>query len=662
MAALMLTNFPNSDQYDLTLNSVYKDYPKQCFPVKLNKTSGTKTKELKFEHIDDDLYDQQANMAAFRVPVNKIVPYIRGLSILYYEIYGEMDKYTVNWYDDSLCWSKKPGGKKSICIDISKSDIPLLYKITYHIGTGIIQVQGNYKDQFVNIDFPKLKAIVAKVIEFNNLVSQNDTESEIVSDNSSTTSELNDTVVDNSSVDNDVKSYDETSPKTLEDSNINYTENDSNNNKTIKPTVMDSSCNVMTTDSSSQTSNSTIMPFSDIDTGTTLTLINRLESNFKSSLEKICTQQTAMMSAKVELIQSLFTQSIQSSDAKFSQMFDKFNTITNKWIDVEKDNTELKTKLQNTTHTTTLEKEIIKSNLESKCSILKQQNDIQKDRLNKLNSKIESLAAELNQKSTEINNLQCASSQLSAKLHDKESEIMGLKMHNSRDDSGEFQEVKPRHPTHSTKPHVTIIGTSNINGIQPDKLSYSFSANKISAYTLQQTEEEVKHLKNTPTLLVLHSLTNDLKSKSPSDCVDKMCDIVNDIHELYPKTKIIISLPTPRNDSDDFNIKGQLISVMIKDKLRGNTMVSFCDNSNMCYKGEALSRYLSHQDGYHLSPNGISILASNIRDSIDEALNLPKRIPRREHRQYPRRGRGYNNNYNRGGGRGGSGRGFNYRP
>ena len=536
MAASMLTNFPNSDKYDLTLNSVYKDYPKQCFPVKLNKMSGTKTKELKFEHIDDDLYNQQANMAAFRVPVNKIVPYIRGLSILYYEIYGEIDKYTVNWYDDPLCWSKKPGGKKSICIDISKSDIPLLYKITYHIGTGIIQAQGNYKDQFVNIDFPKLKAIVAKVIEFNNLMSQNDTESEILSDNSSTTSELNDTVVDNSSVDNDVKSYDETSPKTLEDSNINYTDNDSNNNKTIKPIVMDSSCHVMTPDSSSQTSNSTLMPFCDIDTGPTLTLINRLESNFKSSLEKICTQQTTM-SAKVELMQSLFTQSIQSSDAKFSQMFDKFNTITNKWIDVEKDNTELKTKLQNTTHTTTLEKEIIKSNLESKCSILKQQNDTQKDQLNKLNSKIESLAAELNQKSTEIDNLQCASSQLSAKLHDKESEIMGLKMHNSRDDSAEFQEVKPRHPTHSTKPHVTIIGTSNINGIQPDKLSYSFSANKISAYTLQQTEEEVKHLENTPTLLVLHSLSNDLKNHLP--IVPIKCAILSMIYvSCFQKPKL----------------------------------------------------------------------------------------------------------------------------
>ena len=64
-----------------------------------------------------------------------------------------------------------------------------------------------------------------------------------------------------------------------------------------------------------------------------------------------------------------------------------------------------------------------------------------------------SFAVELNQKSTEIDNSQCASSQLSAKLHDKEREIMGLKMHNSRDDSAEFQEVKARHPTHSTKHH-----------------------------------------------------------------------------------------------------------------------------------------------------------------------------------------------------------------
>ena len=186
-------------------------------------------------------------------------------------------------------------------------------------------------------------------------------------------------------------------------------------------------------------------------------------------------------------------------------------------------------------------------------------------------------------------------------------------------------------------------------------INYRTVSQQIKLVPTHFSKPKKRNLETSPTPLMLHSLTNDLKSKSSSDCVDKMCDIVDDIRELYPKTKIIISLPTPRNDSNDFNIKGQIISVMIKDKLRGNTTVSFCDNSNMCYKGEALSLYISDQDG-------ISILASNIMDSIDEALNLPNCIPRLEYRQYPRRGRGYNNNYNRGGGHGGSGRGFNYRP
>jgi hypothetical protein len=70
------------------------------------------------------------------------------------------------------------------------------------------------------------------------------------------------------------------------------------------------------------------------------------------------------------------------------------------------------------------------------------------------------------------------------------------------------------------------------------------------------------------------------------------------------------------------------------------------------------SRKWNDYFGFWIQLTYIIIPASNIMDSIDEALNLPKRIPRLEYRQYPRRGRGYNNNYNRGGGRGGSGRGF----
>ena len=93
--------------------------------------------------------------------------YIKGLSILYYEFYGKTDNYKVNWYDDPECWAKKTSGKKAICIDISTSDIPLLYKITFHINTGILQAQGHYKDNFTKYDFPKLQEIVNSVMQSN---------------------------------------------------------------------------------------------------------------------------------------------------------------------------------------------------------------------------------------------------------------------------------------------------------------------------------------------------------------------------------------------------------------------------------------------------------------------------------------------------------------
>jgi hypothetical protein len=89
-------------------------------------------------------------------------------------------------------------------------------------------------------------------------------------------------------------------------------------------------------------------------------------------------------------------------------------------------------------------------------------------------------------------------------------------MHNSRDDSAEFQEVKPRHPTHSTKHHVTIIGTSNImvyNLINCRTVSQQI---KLVPTHFSKPKKRLNTWENTPTLLGLHSLTNDLKSKSPS--------------------------------------------------------------------------------------------------------------------------------------------------
>ncbi|CAC5376855.1 unnamed protein product [Mytilus coruscus] len=293
------------------------------------------------------------------------------------------------------------------------------------------------------------------------------------------------------------------------------------------------------------------------------------------------------------------------------------------------ENAELKCKLKNQQHTNTLEQQIIKSELDAKYTILKTQFDNQKDTIQKLNTDIGRISSQLADKSATIDNLQTEISSKNSILENKDMEILSLKIHDSRDDRSEFQQAPTRN-LRRRKPHVTIIGTSNIK---------------------EETTTEIKQLAQAPSVLVLHLLTNELRTKEAKDCVEYMSTMVNFTQDEYPDTLIVISLSTPRKDSDELNFKGQMITLMIKERLRTNKNVSFCDNSNMSYKGEALPRFIDDKDGFHLTPNGTAVLASNIRDSIDNILDLPKCVPKK---QNGNRGRG--NPYYRGQG-GGRGRG-----
>lgn len=304
----------NITSYDLSFNSVYKDYPKQCFPDKLSKPAGTKAKELQYEVLDESLYEQQANMVAFRVPVNKLVPYIKGLSLLYYEIYGANDQCLVKWYDDPLQWNKKSGGKKAICIDVSNREIPLLFKITFHINTGIVQIQGTYKDQFVNKDFPILIDIVKQVIEHN-------TPTDIQVEGSDEYFTVNQ----------------ETTAKTLvETTDQPFINNDGNNNK-LK--VKHSSNHCCGPDHCQS-----VVAYNQEESVNKL--MHNFEDKFTLALEKVCSQQTAMLCKSIETMQEKYAQNIKSYDTKFTDMLNKFSTITDKCVTVEKENSELKCKLK----------------------------------------------------------------------------------------------------------------------------------------------------------------------------------------------------------------------------------------------------------------------------------------------------------------------------
>ncbi|CAC5419885.1 unnamed protein product [Mytilus coruscus] len=199
-------------------------------------------------------------------------------------------------------------------------------------------------------------------------------------------------------------------------------------------------------------------------------------------------------------------------------------------------------------------------------------------------------------------------------IEGKEKEILSLKIHASRGD-GEFQTVPKSRPS---KPSVILMGTSNTESMDP-RISPDYSVHKVTAYTLDETEKELQKLESEPNVIVLHSLTNDLMNKTPNDCVDKMTRICDDIRTQFHNIKIVISLPTPRSDSEDHNSNGQLITILMKNNFRGDDSVILCDNNNLAYKGQMMSRYIAH-DRFHLSPDGTAVIASNNRDCIDKAL------------------------------------------
>ena len=198
---------------------------------------------------------------------------------------------------------------------------------------------------------------------------------------------------------------------------------------------------------------------------------------------------------------------------------------------------------------------------------------------------------------------------------------------------------------------------------------------KIIAYDFKNTEEVLRQIEDDPDIIVFHSMTNEMIDNDARYCVEKMKNIVGLARELHPNTKMVLSLPTPRSDSEIVNNNGQLISAMLKNDYVKDQNISLCDNSNLAFKGKPIGRFIEN-DGFHLSNQGITMLAANLRDNIDVILKLPRRIPghrstspgpqvNREQQQYRPYRRGYFRGRGRGRGPGfgmhlGRGRGFNW--
>jgi hypothetical protein len=168
-----------------------------------------------------------------------------------------------------------------------------------------------------------------------------------------------------------------------------------------------------------------------------------------------------------------------------------------------------------------------------------------------------------------------------------------------------------------------LIRTSNIRGINEALLTNAAQVTKVICYTLNETLQYIDGSTDVPDTVILHTLTNDLKTMDPQACAEKLFDIVTShFNTKWTSTGVIISLATPRLDDVSHFNNSQLINVLIKHKFSDDESVFIADHSNMLQYGNP-DKFLLDHDGVHLNKKGTSFLASNTKHATHLYLKIP---------------------------------------
>ncbi|MEW8548148.1 MAG: hypothetical protein AB2693_31990 [Candidatus Thiodiazotropha sp.] len=209
------------------------------------------------------------------------------------------------------------------------------------------------------------------------------------------------------------------------------------------------------------------------------------------------------------------------------------------------------------------------------------------------------------------------------------SDLFETVSHKSKSADKAKEDHIPQQPVKANSPiiidkenEVLLVGTSIVRNIDPKILSKDYAITKSSAFSLEETAQVIKNTKVEPNVVVFHSMTNDLKTEDPGTCVDKLNNIVKSTIQKWPSTKVMISMETPRADDSDINNKVLVANGLIRSTFYKKDKVSIIDNSNLAVQGQPILRFLNGGDKVHLSRQGTSMLASNIRSSLDAHFGM----------------------------------------
>ena len=202
-------------------------------------------------------------------------------------------------------------------------------------------------------------------------------------------------------------------------------------------------------------------------------------------------------------------------------------------------------------------------------------------------------------------------------------------------------EQRPKPP----KRTVLVLGNSQTKHINAIRLAPECTVDKEDTYTIQQAVEYVQQKQPQHDIIVLHLISNDVKTADPESVKKELDSLIDSALKLRPDTQVVISLAPPRCDDGTFHSRGQLVNALVQHMYHNHARVSTVDNSNLGSRGDPSSIFYK-SDGIHLTSRGAGRLAFNIRIAICARAGLPAPYGRKRKNHGDSSSAGFNNRGN----------------
>ncbi len=172
---------------------------------------------------------------------------------------------------------------------------------------------------------------------------------------------------------------------------------------------------------------------------------------------------------------------------------------------------------------------------------------------------------------------------------------------------------------------VLLVGSSQLKPVVPQYLCPPTNVHKEIAYTIQEAEEVLDGHDDHYDAVVLHLITNDVKTMTAVQCKDKMSDLIDNTVKTKTRAKVIVSLGIARDDNAIYDLRRKQVNLGLQELYHDSDRVMLCDHRLEPHGDIARFWNSLYEDDYiHLSEEGTRILAAGLKRKISQALGLKK--------------------------------------